>query len=147
MKMPLVLSALCVMAAVAFASEPGVSRPGGDYQSSYAASADSCSARCAEDNLCMAWTYQADVQECELKAVVPPAVQLDGATSGVAHRAGAFAAAAPAPAPPPPQTPAPDEPLVPTQAARTASPHDPDDDLLGGDEGEIGLRNRLADGA
>ncbi|MBI1186902.1 MAG: hypothetical protein GC206_06145 [Alphaproteobacteria bacterium] len=143
MKTPLVLSALLALAAAAFAAEMGVARPGGVYRTAMAAQADQCEQLCAGDGLCMAWTYEAPTQTCELKAVVPAPAPSPSAVSGVMGRAGTFAvAAAPHSPPPAPPPPAPNESVIAPAVARSAVT-DADDDLLGGDE-DLGLRTRFA---
>ncbi|NWG54849.1 MAG: hypothetical protein HXY28_14135 [Hydrogenophilaceae bacterium] len=144
MKTPIALAALLALAAAAFAAEIGVARPGGVFRTANVIHADACRQLCAGDGLCMAWTYDAPSQECELKAVVPAATPSAHAVSGVMSRAGVFAQAA-APQPPAPPTPpaSPEQSVIPAVAARNAAA-DGDEELLGGDE-DLGLRLRMAD--
>lgn len=60
-------------------------RPGGVFSSIEAEDAQSCERLCAEDTLCMAWSYRENA--CDLKAVVPAAIDQTGTISGVNHRA------------------------------------------------------------
>ncbi len=99
-------------AAGAFAFETGQARPGGDYRSADAASAEACARLCEADTICMAWTFRAGA--CALKAVAPAPIADAESMSGLAARAPGFmrvAAAAPptpiAEAAPPPAVPAP----------------------------------------
>jgi hypothetical protein len=125
--------------------ETGVARPGGTYTSFGQADANACAAACAQDTLCMSWTFVADPQgRCDLKAVIPHPVMDHLAVSGLAARAPGFSrlvqptsigpprdlAAAPEPvsAPaawqPPPVT-APPPPQVPTQGRASEDPEAP----------------------
>ncbi|HWA00148.1 MAG TPA: PAN domain-containing protein [Caulobacterales bacterium] len=77
---------------------------GGGYASLHGESAAACAQLCAQDNICMAWTFRAAQQgACELKAVIPHATPETGAVSGLSSRAPDFARqlaeAAPAKAP------------------------------------------------
>ncbi len=65
--------------------EANVARPGGSYATIEAETAAVCERACADDTLCMAWSFQANA--CELKAIVPGAVAREGVISGVALRA------------------------------------------------------------
>jgi len=114
-------------------------RPGGAFSTQPAESVAACERLCADDTLCMAWSFRAGA--CELKANVPLAVAQTGTTSGVSLRAPAsmrtppqLAAAARAAAqtePPPLATsePAGEDPLAMA--------------LLGGPESDQELRSRL----
>lgn len=125
--------------------ETGVARPGGTYTSFRMADANACAAACAQDALCMSWTFVADPQgRCDLKAVIPHPVMDHLAVSGLAARAPSFSrlvqpttigpprdlAAAPDPvsAPadwqPPPMT-APPPPRAATQARAPEDPEEP----------------------
>lgn len=86
--------------AAATASEPGgatlesgVARPGGVYATVTAPDAIACAEACADDALCMSWTFMivADGAPCELKAVIPHAVPDRRAVSGLSARAPSFA--------------------------------------------------------
>ncbi len=79
-----------------------VARPGGAYATVEADTPAACERICADDTICMAWSFQANA--CELKAIVPAAHAQTGAISGVSVRAPAslrvrFEAAAPATSP------------------------------------------------
>jgi len=65
-------------------------RPGGSYATLPSADAANCARLCTADGLCMAWTQRADAM-CELKAVVPAPVTMQGAISGLSARAPDFA--------------------------------------------------------
>ncbi len=78
--------------------------PAGAYTRMAARDAAACARACAEDGICMAWTYRAE-NACELAANVPTAAPADAAAFGLSPRAPAFAQmrALSAPPPPPPQ--------------------------------------------
>jgi len=61
--------------------ERDTDRPGSDYFSSEITDANACAARCRGDAQCRVFTYYQG--RCWLKNAVPPAVKLQGATSGV----------------------------------------------------------------
>lgn len=119
-----------------------VARPGGAYTTVEAETPAACERICADDTICMAWSFQANA--CELKAIVPAAHAQAGAISGVSARAPAsFRARYEAPAPT-------------TSAAIVADVHEddapagappPEDEismaLLGGPETAEGLRGSL----
>src|SRR5262249_39784861 len=76
--------------------------PGGAYVTLPASSAIASAQQCSDDRMCLARTYRAAANSCELKAVVPHPVSETGAISGMSSRAPAFAqqiAATPAAAP------------------------------------------------
>ncbi|WP_395645335.1 PAN domain-containing protein [Terricaulis sp.] len=79
-------------AAQGMAGQFNTARPGAAYMSSPAADSDACARRCADDGLCMAWTFQAN-RACDLHANVAAPVQAAGAYSGLSQRAPAFAQA------------------------------------------------------
>jgi PAN domain len=98
MRALLLASALIVaLGASAFAQAPLIgerdtARPGGVYSSLTTADAAACAQLCAEDGICMAWTFRtAPTRTCELKAVAPPPIAETGAHSGLSARAPAFA--------------------------------------------------------
>lgn len=62
-----------------------VARLGGTYATIEAETAAGCERLCADDTLCMAWSFQAN--SCELKAIVPAATEREGIISGVSLRA------------------------------------------------------------
>ncbi|MGE0045301.1 MAG: PAN domain-containing protein [Hyphomonadaceae bacterium] len=136
--------------AAALAYETGISRPGGVYAEMSVASADACAQACAEDGLCMSWTYRRG-GTCELKATAPAPVAQDDAISGLSSRAPAdLRAAAPAmvaaAAPAPPEEPLPQPPHEPVTLVRASTPRpDPGDGLLGGREDGLTLRASLPD--
>lgn len=79
-------------AQTALIGQRDTARPGGVYTRLTADDAASCAQLCAEDGICLAWTYRAEpARECELKAVTPSPVAERGATSGLSSRAPAFA--------------------------------------------------------
>jgi hypothetical protein len=67
------------------AGDADVARPGGVYNLLTTPSADACAQACAEDGLCIAWTYLPG-GACELKAVAPAPVRSMGARSGLSRR-------------------------------------------------------------
>jgi hypothetical protein len=88
------------MTAAATASEPsgatmdrGMARPGGVYANVAAPDAIACAQACADDALCMSWTFMsvAGGGSCELKAVIPHPSPDVRATSGLSARAPGFA--------------------------------------------------------
>lgn len=71
--------------------ETGFDRPGGVYSNVPAKDPAACAIACAQDRICMAWTFRAtEFVGCSLKAVVPGAVPDHQAVSGVADRASEF---------------------------------------------------------
>lgn len=95
----------------------------GAYSRLAARDAAACARACAEDGICMAWTYRAD-GACELAAIVPATAPADAAGFGLAARAPAFAQMRPLPAVPAAQTvaaPAP-QPLAASAPARDLAP-------------------------
>lgn len=84
--------------------ETGFDRPGGVYSNVPAKDPAACAIACAQDRICMSWSFRAtEFVGCSLKAVVPAAVPDKLAVSGVADRAGDFlslvSVAPPQPAP------------------------------------------------
>lgn len=72
--------------------EPGVARPGGVYLTLQPTDPAGCASACAQDRLCMSWTFRLEpAPACELKAVIPHPVEDARAVSGLAARAPAFA--------------------------------------------------------
>lgn len=65
--------------------ETNVARPGATFATLEATSAAACERLCADDGLCMAWSFHAN--SCELKAVVPAAIAQEGVASGISPRA------------------------------------------------------------
>lgn len=71
--------------------ETGFDRPGGVYSNVPAKDPAACAIACAQDRICMAWTFRAtEFVGCSLKAVVPGAVPDHQAVSGIADRAAEF---------------------------------------------------------
>lgn len=116
------------------------SRPGATFATVEAQSAAACERLCANDTICMAWSFHAN--SCELKAVVPAAIAQEGVISGVSQRAPPSLRTRYEPPPPPPIEP--DASIEDTFVAAAAT--EPEDDislaLLGGPEDERGLRTR-----
>lgn len=77
--------------------EANTARPGATFATIEAETAAACERLCADDTLCMAWSFHGNA--CELKAVVPPATPQDGAFSGISTRAPAALRARAAPQP------------------------------------------------
>jgi hypothetical protein len=117
----------------------------GAYAFVPAADAAACAIACAQDSICLAWSYKAsEFVGCSLKAVVPLPVEDSEIVSGIADRAAAFLAltqpaapqaaparpkpaARPVPARIAPSTPAP----RPYQQTAAAAPSPRDEELLG----------------
>jgi len=124
--------------------------PGGVYAALNVGSAGACAQQCADDRICMAWTYRAAQNgACELKAVVPHPVEETGAISGTSSRAPAFArdlagVATPSAAAPGEQTKVALN-TTPTQGGAASA--DPSSQLLGGPSPgpDLGLRPQLPD--
>ena len=139
------VAAIVTLTLQAFAEPPAIgdantARPGGVYVSLAAEDAVACSRLCAQDDICMAWTYrEKPAQACELKAVVTPAIAEEGAISGLSRRAPDFARRlAEATAPTPPEGP----PAPPSIAMTPVSTrHDASEGLLGGPDDST-LRSR-----
>ncbi len=99
---PLALLMVTQIGAAWALGDRNVARPGGSYAVVEAETPEACERLCADDTLCMAWSFRANA--CEFKAIVPAAIAQDGVMSGVSARAPAsmrarFEAAPPA-APP-----------------------------------------------
>lgn len=118
-------------------------RPGATFATMEAANPAACERLCADDTICMAWSFH--VNACELKATIPAAIAQEGVISGISRRAPASLRvrhdpAAP-PAPPPEATEIPSE-----ETFAIIAEHEPEDELslalLGGPEDEHGLRPR-----
>jgi hypothetical protein len=83
-----VLLAIVVTAQIGAAWATGdvnTARPGASYATVQAETAAACDRLCADDTLCMAWSFHGNA--CELKAVVPSAIAQEGAISGISTRA------------------------------------------------------------
>ena len=134
---PLAILIVAQIGAAWAVGDNNVARLGGSYATVEAETAAACERHCADDTLCMAWSFHANA--CELKAIVPAAVTETGVISGVSVRAPASMRALVLPAPAP-QTVAMESEPPPPQA-------ETDDTvalaLLGGPEDEQGLRSRL----
>ncbi len=120
-----------------------VARPGGSYASAEAETPAACERLCADDTLCMAWSFGANV--CEFKAIVPVAIAQEGVISGVSARAPASMRQRFEPAPPAAVPSVNAEESASLEAQATAPR--PEDEislaLLGGPDSEEGLRVRL----
>jgi len=137
---PLAVLVVAQIGAAWALGDNNLARPGGAYASVEAETPAACERLCADDTLCMAWSFAANT--CEFKAIVPPAIAQDGIISGVSARAPASMRARFEPAPAAaPTIVAADEQESQLAAAR------PEDEislaLLGGPEAEEGLRTRL----
>lgn len=62
-----------------------IARPGAAFATLATETPAACERACADDTLCMAWSFEAGA--CELKAVVPQAIAREGAISGLSSRA------------------------------------------------------------
>lgn len=76
---------LLLLALVPIATIAAASASNGVYATLPARDTAACARLCADDSLCMAWTFRGG-NECDLKAVVPSAQDQSGA-SGVSYRA------------------------------------------------------------
>jgi len=135
---PLAVLLLAQIGAAWAIGEPNVARPGGSFTSVETETAAACERLCADDTICMAWSFRGST--CELKATVPAAIQETGAVSGLSTRAPAamrtrIAALAPVVAPVIADEAQPTPISAPEDALTMA--------LLGGPEGDEGLRSRL----
>jgi hypothetical protein len=110
-------------------TENGMDRPGGVYSYIPAQDAAACAVACAQDKICLAWSFTAtEFVGCALKAIVPPPSSGGQIESGIAPRASEFLSltslSQPAPqteskpAPPPP----PEKPRPMAEAAPAAEP-------------------------
>ncbi len=133
----LVLTAALLLSGAGPTMEQDIARPGGVYSSMPTQDAGACARACAEDGLCMAWTFAAGA--CDLKAIAPNPQAYVGAISGLSARAPAFARlVAPPPSASPPSAPPLDAqlrgPTTPPDWRDTAAPAAPPEDygLLGG---------------
>ena len=137
---PLAVLLLAQIGAAWAIGETNVARPGASFTTVETETAAACERLCADDTICMAWSFRGST--CELKATVPAAVQETGAISGLSARAPASMRtriAMPAPAPSV-------APIIADegQAAPISAPEDEVTmALLGGPEGDEGLRSRL----
>lgn len=135
------LALAATFAAPVSATEPNAPRSPGAYVTNQSANAEACARACAEDGLCMAWTYS-NAGACGLMAVAPTATDT-GSIFGVSARAPAFVrrqAPAPIVVPPPIEQTATSAPAP----ARAGPPAEDETSLalLGGPEAEA-LRPRL----
>ncbi|MBX3430750.1 MAG: hypothetical protein KF779_14295 [Hyphomonadaceae bacterium] len=123
--------------------DTNVARPGGSYATIEADSVAGCERLCADDTLCMAWSYQAN--SCELKAIVPTPTEREGVTSGVSLRVPASLRAPHSQAPPPSAAPAiaAHEDRAPGAVMTADPPQDLSLALLGGPSTEESLRGGL----
>jgi PAN domain len=102
-----------LMGAIAAApTENGMDRPGGVYSYIPTDDAAACAIACAQDKICLAWSFKAtEFVGCALKAIVPPLSADSQIESGIAPRASEFLALtslsrpAPAESKPAPMTP------------------------------------------
>jgi hypothetical protein len=126
--------------------DANTARPGGVYVSLTTDDAASCSALCARDGICMAWTYrETPAHACELKAVVTPATTEEGAYSGLSARAPEFAQhMAEAIAPPAMRTTAPAASSIRASTTSAASRASAGEGLLGGPDDDA-IRPRLGE--
>lgn len=137
---PLAVLILAQIGAAWAVGDNNVARPGGSFSTVQADTPAACERLCADDTLCMAWSFHAN--SCELKAIVPTAVSQEGVISGLSSRAPASMRARlelPQPAPAPA--------IVADDAEAITAEAPPEDEtslaLLGGPEPEEGLRTRL----
>lgn len=94
---------LALGAGVGATMEVNQARPGGVFLTTPASSPQACARTCENDSLCMAWTHTLTPKpQCELKAVIPAARYVEGATSGLSSRAPRLMRLVPAAEPPGP---------------------------------------------
>jgi hypothetical protein len=117
--------------------ETNVARPGGTFATLEAETPAVCERLCADDTLCMAWSFNANA--CELKAIVPAALAQNGVISGLSARAPASTRARLEAAPPESFAEGETHPL----AAEPRAEDDISIALLGGPDTEEELRTRL----
>lgn len=82
---PIIVLILAQIGAAWAVGDTNIARPGGSFATVEATSPAVCARACADDTLCMAWSFEAN--SCELKAIVPVAISRDGVISGVSARA------------------------------------------------------------
>ncbi len=120
-----------------------MARPGATYSAVEAIDAAACERLCADDTICMAWSFREN--SCELKATVPAAIVQTGVISGVSTRAPASLRVRYEQQPTASE--AATAPETQIEADATSSPILEEDEvslaLLGGPEPEEDLRNRL----
>lgn len=138
MKLPFSVSLIALAAAIWTPVQ--AAEQAGAYSIVAAASAEDCARVCADDGICMAWTFRAD-DICALSATAPQTV--DGVLSGFAARAPAFLRARTAVQQTVVSAPIPDTPVVKEPPTSAAMEEDPALMLLGGPEDDA-LRPRLA---
>ncbi len=133
---PLAIFLLAQISAAWAIGETNVARPGGSFRTIQTETAAACERLCADDTICMAWSFRGST--CELKATVPAPIQETGAISGLSARAPASMRtriAVPAPI------------VAPVIADEAQAASAPENEvtmaLLGGPEDEEGLRSRL----
>lgn len=107
-------------------TENGMDRPGGVYSYISTEDAAACAVACAQDKICLAWSFKAtEFVGCSLKAIVPPQSADAQIESGIAPRASEFLSltslSRPAPVAPQPAPIAPPEKPRPV-AAETPAP-------------------------
>lgn len=114
-RLPLIGAVIAAFGAIAAApTENGMDRPGGVYSYIPTNDAAACAIACAQDKICLAWSFKAtEFVGCALKAIVPPMSADAQIESGIAPRASEFlsltslsrpAPAESKPAPPPAPT-------------------------------------------
>jgi hypothetical protein len=140
---PLAVLIVAQIGAAWAVGDSNVARPGGAFATIEAASAAACERACADDALCMAWSFEANA--CDLKAIVPAALEHEGIISGISTRAPASMRVRFEPTPPPAMEPviATHEANGPALAAELTSYEDASRALLGGPETAAGLRGGL----
>ncbi len=138
MRRRIVFAAALTLAIVAAAAAETTRSPGA-YAVRETAGAAAFARACAEDGICMAWTFQRE-HRCELSAVVPGRLDPNAQAAGFAARAPALLrvpAPAPAAAPIVPQT---ETAAIGLEAAEPAAPVADHGELLGGPaEGDLRL--------
>lgn len=141
---PLAVLIIAQIGAAWAIGDANIARPGGAFSTVATESPAQCERLCTEDTLCMAWSFQANA--CELKAIVPAAIEREGVISGVSTRAPASMRARFEPPPLPTIEPA----MIAHEgdeaaafATETATVGDASLALLGGPETDEALRGSL----
>jgi hypothetical protein len=91
-RLPLIGAVVAAFGAIAAApTENGMDRPGGVYSYIPTDDAAACAVACAQDKICLAWSFKAtEFVGCALKAIVPPMAADPQIQSGIAPRASEF---------------------------------------------------------
>lgn len=145
MRLLAALTIITATAGAAWAQDAGLARTAGAYASVESDSANQCQRLCADDGLCMAWTFTT-ANTCQMTAIVPDPTPSPGAVSGLSARAPGYslrpmiAQAAPAPQPDPEPIPGLRRLMV-AESEPSLRVLDVESELLGGPEPEVRRSN------